>query len=83
MEPLKIIAFSVLAACVYGIAHDLVTTHVCIEYFTVAHPPVFPTARRSYPAPRPAETPCRFDRTGSTDRLARPVFQVRVSENFP
>ena len=44
MESLKIIAFSILAACVYGIAHDMVTAHVCVEYFTIAHPPVFPTA---------------------------------------
>lgn len=43
METFKIILFSVFAACVYGVAHDLVTAHVCIEYFTVGHPPVFPT----------------------------------------
>ena len=30
MEALKIVAFSVSAACVYGIAHDMVTAHVCI-----------------------------------------------------
>ena len=27
-----------LLACLYGIAHDLVTAHVCVEYFTVHHP---------------------------------------------
>lgn len=30
----------VLAACVYGVLHDLVTAHVCVEYFTVFHPPL-------------------------------------------
>ena len=43
MEALKIIVFSVLAAVVYGILHDQVTAHVCVEYFTVAHPPFFAT----------------------------------------
>ena len=27
-----------MAACVYGVLHDLVTAHVCIEYLTVFHP---------------------------------------------
>lgn len=31
------------AACVYGILHDQVTVRLCIEYFSVAHPPLFPT----------------------------------------
>ena len=31
------------AAVVYGIAHDQVTARVCVEYFTVGHPPVFGT----------------------------------------
>lgn len=43
MESLKIIAFATLAAIVYGIVHDQVTAHLCVEYFTIAHPPVFPT----------------------------------------
>ena len=43
MEALKIIVFSVLAAVLYGVLHDRVTAHVCVEYFTVAHPPVFET----------------------------------------
>lgn len=38
MEFLKIVALSVVAAVVYGIAHDLVTARICLEYFTVAHP---------------------------------------------
>jgi hypothetical protein len=28
---------------VYGIVHDQVTARVCIEYFTIGHPPVFNT----------------------------------------
>jgi hypothetical protein len=33
----------VVAAVCYGIAHDQVTARVCVEYFTVGHPPVFGT----------------------------------------
>jgi hypothetical protein len=40
---LSIIGLSTVAAVAYGIAHDLVTAHVCVEYFTVGHPPVFAT----------------------------------------
>ena len=40
MEELKIIAMCVIAAVAYGIAHDSITTRVCLEYFTVFHPPI-------------------------------------------
>ena len=43
MEATKMILFAVLAAIGYGIIHDQVTAHVCVEYFSIAHPPVFPT----------------------------------------
>lgn len=43
LEALKIVSFSILCAVAYGILHDLVTAHVSVEYFTIAHPPVFPT----------------------------------------
>ena len=43
LETIKIVAFATAAAIVYGILHDQVTAHVCVEYFTIAHPPVFPT----------------------------------------
>lgn len=33
----------VVAAVCYGIVHDQVTARVCVEYFTVGHPPVFAT----------------------------------------
>jgi hypothetical protein len=43
MEWLKIIAGCIAAAVLYGILHDQVTTRVCLEYFTVLHPPIFHT----------------------------------------
>lgn len=43
MESLRIILFATAAAILYGILHDQVTAHLCVEYFTIAHPPVFPT----------------------------------------
>lgn len=42
-ETAGIVGFSTLAAVVYGIAHDQVTAHLCVEYFSIAHPPVFDT----------------------------------------
>jgi len=43
VESLKIIGFCILAAIVYGVVHDQFTARICVEYFTVFHPPVFPT----------------------------------------
>ncbi len=43
MESLKIVALCIAAAIVYGILHDQVTARVCVEYFTIGHPPVFNT----------------------------------------
>jgi hypothetical protein len=43
MEFIKIILHCILSAIGYGIVHDLITAHLCVEYFTVAHPPVFHT----------------------------------------
>jgi len=37
MESIKIIVFSVLAAITYGIIHDQITAHICVEYFTIGH----------------------------------------------
>lgn len=42
IETLKIEAMCILAAIIYGIAHDMVTAHVCIEYFTIGHFDVYP-----------------------------------------
>jgi hypothetical protein len=44
MTAVRIVLLCVLAAVVYGVLHDQVTARVCVEYFTVGHPPVFPTA---------------------------------------
>ncbi len=38
-----IIGLCVAGAVAYGIVHDQVTVRICLEYFTVFHPPVFPT----------------------------------------
>ena len=43
MASLKIILLCILSAVVYGILHDQVTARVCVEYFTVGHPPIFHT----------------------------------------
>jgi hypothetical protein len=43
VESLKILLLSVVAAVAYGILHDQVTARVCVEYFTIGHPPVFAT----------------------------------------
>lgn len=43
MQSLGIILMCIAAAVGYGIAHDQVTARVCVEYFTVGHPPVFMT----------------------------------------
>jgi hypothetical protein len=43
MASVKILLLAVATACVYGIVHDQVTARVCVEYFTIGHPPVFHT----------------------------------------
>jgi hypothetical protein len=43
VQSLAIVLMCVCAAVGYGIAHDQVTARVCVEYFTVGHPPVFGT----------------------------------------
>lgn len=43
IEFAKIIGLSIAAAVMYGVLHDQVTARVCLEYFTVGHPMVFPT----------------------------------------
>lgn len=40
MEALKIILFSTIAAICFGICHDLITTQISIEYFTIGHPKI-------------------------------------------
>jgi hypothetical protein len=36
-----IVGLCVVAAVAYGIVHDQITARICIEYFTIAHPPTF------------------------------------------
>jgi hypothetical protein len=43
MESVKILGLSVAAAVTYGIVQDQITARVCVEYFTIGHPPVFRT----------------------------------------
>jgi hypothetical protein len=43
MEFAKIVLLAIAAAICYGIVHDQVTARICLEYFTVFHPPVFHT----------------------------------------
>ncbi|HEY2783578.1 MAG TPA: hypothetical protein VGJ05_01270 [Fimbriiglobus sp.] len=43
MRALGIVLMCMLAAVCYGIAHDQITARVCVEYFTIGHPPVFGT----------------------------------------
>jgi hypothetical protein len=43
MAKAKVILLCTLAAISYGIVHDQITAHLCVEYFTIAHPPLFHT----------------------------------------
>jgi len=43
MEAIKIVSLCIASAVFYGIVHDQFTVRICIEYFTVGHPPVFRT----------------------------------------
>lgn len=43
MQSFRIVMMCVVAAVCYGIVHDQITARVCVEYFTVGHPPVFGT----------------------------------------
>jgi H+/Cl- antiporter ClcA len=43
MQAGAIVALCIGSAVAYGIVHDQVTARVCVEYFTIGHPPVFPT----------------------------------------
>jgi hypothetical protein len=43
VEAFKIILLSMAAAIGYGIAHDQITARICVEYFTIGHPPILGT----------------------------------------
>jgi hypothetical protein len=41
LESFKIVGLCIIVAIAYGISQDLITTRVCVEYFTIGHPPVW------------------------------------------
>ena len=41
VEWFKIVGLGIVAAIGYGIVHDSITTRICVEYFTIGHPPIF------------------------------------------
>ncbi|TVQ02956.1 MAG: hypothetical protein EA381_02270 [Planctomycetaceae bacterium] len=43
MQWFRIVVLSVAACVLYGVLHDQVTARICVEYFTIGHPPIFPT----------------------------------------
>ncbi|HVV99432.1 MAG TPA: hypothetical protein VHB77_03765 [Planctomycetaceae bacterium] len=43
MHAIRIVLLCIGAAVLYGIAHDQITARVCVEYFTIGHPPIFGT----------------------------------------
>lgn len=43
MESLKIVAFCIAVAVIYGVAHDEFQARICVECFTRFHPPIFAT----------------------------------------
>ena len=43
MQALNIVLMSIVAAVIYGVLHDQITARICVEYFTIGHPPVFGT----------------------------------------
>ncbi len=43
MKSLAIVVLCIVSAVGYGILHDQITARVCVEYFTIGHPPIFAT----------------------------------------
>ena len=43
LKSLFIVMLCIFAAIGYGIVHDKITAHLCVEYFTIGHPPDFGT----------------------------------------
>ena len=43
MQMIAILLMCILASVLYGIVHDQITVRICLEYFTVGHPPIFDT----------------------------------------
>ena len=43
VKALATVLLCIASAILYGIAHDQITARVCVEYFTIGHPRIFPT----------------------------------------
>lgn len=43
MQSFAILLLCIGSAICYGIVHDQVTARICVEYFTIGHPPLFDT----------------------------------------
>src|SRR5690349_1028424 len=43
MRFVGIVILCIVMAVLYGIVHDQITARICVEYFTIGHPPVFGT----------------------------------------
>lgn len=43
MKSLAIVLLCIAAAVGYGILHDQITARICVDYFTIGHPPIFGT----------------------------------------
>jgi len=39
----RIVGLCVVSAVIYGVLFDQITARICVEYFTIGHPPVFGT----------------------------------------
>ena len=40
MTFVKIVLSTLFSAISYGIIHDMITAHFCVEYFTIGHPKI-------------------------------------------
>ncbi len=43
MEFLKIVLLCIVGAVAYGLTMDQITARICVEYFSIGHPPIFHT----------------------------------------
>lgn len=43
MQSIGIVCLSIVCCVTYGILLDQITVRICLEYFTIGHPPLFPT----------------------------------------
>jgi hypothetical protein len=45
INSLKTVLFCIVVAILYGVLHDLITTQISIEYFTVGHPKIIESTK--------------------------------------